>query len=193
MAPRKTWHEKLEDSKDLPKVIKVKGSAARKRGYSTLALPAPREVDALMKAVPRGKLITINELRAKIARRHGAPTACPIVTGIFAWIAAHAAQEALDAGETSVTPYWRTLKANGEINPKYPGGAARSADLLRSEGHSITCKRERYYVVDYERALVRASKAAAPGAQRSARPHLRGGKKTSVRKRQSAVPAKGGS
>ena len=58
--------------------------------------PAPREVDAIMKAVPEGKLITIHEIRAILAKRHGATIGCPLTTGIFAWIAAHAAEEDLE-------------------------------------------------------------------------------------------------
>jgi len=169
MAQRKSWREKLHVDKDLPKVISVKGPAALRRGWSTLAIPAPREVDALMKRVPRGRLITINELRARIARRHGAASACPIATGIFAWIAAHAAQEDLERGKRRVTPFWRTLKAQGEINPRYPGGAERSAALLREEGHAIARRGNRLFVANYEQALVRVRGVSATAGQSTPR------------------------
>ena len=71
-----------------------------------------------MKQVPRGKLITINQIRAALAQRHQADFACPITTGIFAWIAANAAEEAVSKGQKRVTPYWRTLKSGGELNEK---------------------------------------------------------------------------
>ena len=91
-------------------------------GRGTVVIPAPFEVDALMKRVPRGKLTTINEIRAALARKHRATIGCPITTGIFAWIAANAAAEAAAAGQKAITPYWRTLKAGGQLNEKYPGG-----------------------------------------------------------------------
>src|SRR5262249_25353113 len=121
MPARKSWREKLADDKDLPKVVTLAGKARAKWGRGTMAIPAPREVDAIMRCVPRGKVITINEIREVVAQKHGATLGCPITSGIFAWIAAHAAAEAAAAGDTNITPYWRTLKADGQLNPKYPG------------------------------------------------------------------------
>jgi hypothetical protein len=150
MAKRKSWREKLADSKDLPKVVPITGKMSSRWGRGTVAIPAPREVDAIMKRVPAGKLITINEIRALVARKHGATIGCPITTGIFAWIAAHAAAEAAAAAETRITPYWRTLKSGGELNAKYPGGVAELKKRLRAEGHRVVAKGKRFVVVDYE-------------------------------------------
>ena len=80
---------------------------------------------------------------------------CPITTGIFAWIAAHAAQEAELAGVKRITPYWRTLKAGGELNPKYPGGIDAVRARLEAEGHRIVQKGKRWLVADFEKALAR--------------------------------------
>jgi hypothetical protein len=76
----------------------------------------------MMKRVPKGKLTTINEIRRKLAKKYKTTTACPIVTGIFAWISANAAEEDIKDGRKKVTPYWRTIKSDGKINEKYPGG-----------------------------------------------------------------------
>src|SRR6516225_11115286 len=122
MKARKSWREKLADNKGLPQVSQVTGKMSRRWGEGTMVVPAPLEVDALMKQVPKGKLATINELRAALAVKHKATFACPMTTGIFSWIAAHAADEAAADGVTRTTPYWRTLKTGGELNPKYPGG-----------------------------------------------------------------------
>ena len=84
----------LADDKDLPKVVPISDAMSTRWGRGTVAVPAPREVNAIMRRVPRGRLITINEIRTPIARKHGATIGCPITTGIFAWIAAHAADEA---------------------------------------------------------------------------------------------------
>jgi alkylated DNA nucleotide flippase Atl1 len=154
MPRRKSWREKLADDKDLPKVEKITGRMTSRWGTGTVAIPAPREVDAVMRKVPRGKLITINEIRERIACAHGATIACPITTGIFTWIAAHAADEAAGAGEKSTTPYWRTLKSGGELNAKHPGGIPRLRRLLKAEGHRVIAKGKRFVVEDYESALV---------------------------------------
>jgi alkylated DNA nucleotide flippase Atl1 len=154
MAKRKSWREKLADDKDLPKVVKITGPMAKRWGKGTCAIPTPREVDAIMRRVPEGRLITINEIREKIARKHKATIGCPITAGIFAWIAAHAAAEAADAGQEKITPYWRTLKAGGQLNPKYPGGIERLKALLEAEGHAVVARGKRFLVEDFEKALM---------------------------------------
>jgi len=130
---KKTWREKLADNKGLSRVSKVTGRMTKRWGTGTFVIPAPLEVDALMKRVPRGRVVTINELSAVLAAKHKADFACPITTGIFSWIAAHAAAEAEAEGKKRVTPYWRTLKTGGELNPKYPGGVEGIARRLRAD------------------------------------------------------------
>jgi alkylated DNA nucleotide flippase Atl1 len=149
-----SWRSKLDDAKDLPKVVKIPPRMRARWGSGTLVIPAPLEVDSIMKRIPRGKLITINEIRAKLARKHGATIGCPITTGIFAWIAANAAKEAEDLGKKRVTPYWRTLKSGGEINPKYPGGIEVQSRLLAREGHTVIHRGSRAFVTNYTSRVV---------------------------------------
>lgn len=156
---KRTWAEKLADSKDCPKVAKIEGKLSQRWGTGTFVIPAPLEVDAAMKLIRRGKLTTIDLLRKALAKKHGATIACPITTGIFAWIAAHAADESETAGRQRITPYWRTLKTGGELNPKYPGGIKNLRARLAAEGHRIvargkTANGPRYFVADFELAAV---------------------------------------
>ena len=150
---KKTWREKLADDKDLPKVGQATGKYSQHWGVGRFVIPAPREVDALMRQVPKGRLVTINELRAALAKQHEVAFACPLTTGIFSWIAAHAAAEAAAAGAKRITPYWRTLKTGSEVNPKYPGGTAALSKRLRAEGHKLVSKGKRLLVADYEKKL----------------------------------------
>jgi len=107
-----------------------------------------------MKKVSEGKLITINQIRASLAKKHGATIGCPITTGIFASIAAHAAEEASTEGEKNITPYWRTLKEGGVINEKYPGGVEAQKKLREKEGHKVIQKGKKYVVANFEKYLV---------------------------------------
>ena len=150
---KKSWREKLADDKGCPKICAVTGKLTRRWGTGKFVIPAPREVDALMKQVPRGCVVTINELRAALAKKHATDFACPITTGIFSWIAAHAAAEAEAEGKKRVTPYWRTLKTGGEVNPKYPGGVGAIARRLRAEGHTVIQKGKKFLVPDFQNAL----------------------------------------
>jgi hypothetical protein len=153
---KKSWREKLADSKGLPQISRVEGKLIERWGEGTFVIPAPLEVDAMMKRVPKGRLVTIAELRAALAAKHGTTMACPITTGIFSWIAAHAAAESEAAGGKRVTPYWRTLKTGGEVNAKYPGGIAELTRRLEAEGHTIRQKGKRFFVVDFEKRVVPA-------------------------------------
>ena len=153
MKPRRSWREKLADDKGLPKVGPITGKLSTRWGKGIMVIPAPREVDEIMRQVPRGKLTTINEIRVALARRHQADFGCPITTGIFAWIAAHAAAEAATEGRKRITPYWRTLKTGGELNAKYPGGIPALKKCLETEGHKVTKKGKRFLVADFEKSL----------------------------------------
>jgi hypothetical protein len=55
MRARKSWREKLADSKNLPQVMPITGKMSARWGKGTVGIPAPIEVDAIMKRVPRGK------------------------------------------------------------------------------------------------------------------------------------------
>ena len=153
MPKRKSWSEKLEDSKGLPRVEKIEGKMSKRWGTGTMVIPSPMEVNELMRRVPEGKLTTINEIRAALARKHWATIGCPITTGIFAWIAANAAEEQRQEGEKDITPYWRTLKIGGVINEKYPGGVEEQKKILEKEGHTVIQKGKKYIVVEYEKSL----------------------------------------
>ena len=152
---KKTWREKLAFDGDLPKVFTIEEKHTKRWGEGTSVIPAPREVDALMRKVKKGKLTTIEQLRRALAAKHGTDQACPITVGIFAWIAAHAAEEGKLAGDKKTTPWWRTLKTGGELNPKYPGGLEAVAERLRDEGHTFFQKGKRWFVKDYEKSLAK--------------------------------------
>lgn len=152
---RKSWTEKLTDSKGLPKVEVMNERMSRKWGSGTCVIPAPMEVDDLMRKVPKGKLTTINDIREALARKHDATIGCPMTTGIFASIAAHAAEEQREKGETDVTPYWRTLKEGGLINEKYPGGIEGQRMLLEKEGHKVVQKGRKFSVNRYQESLIK--------------------------------------
>jgi hypothetical protein len=155
LGTKKTWQEKLRDSKDLPKVVILKENAQKHWKGKTMAIPSPMEIHEIMANIPEGKLITIEEMRKAVAHKHGADIGCPLTCGIFSWIAAHAAVEGATEGNKVMIPYWRTLKAKGELNPKYPGGNELQKRFLESEGHKVIQKGKRLIVENYEKYLIR--------------------------------------
>ena len=94
----------------MPRVVPIEGKLSKKWGTGTCVIPSPKEVNELMRKVPKGKLVTINQIRETLAKKHKTTIGCPITTGIFARIAAGAAEEEAKEGKKNITPYWRTLK-----------------------------------------------------------------------------------
>jgi hypothetical protein len=102
-----------------------------------MLVPSPLDVDALIRRVERGKLVTDKQIRERLARNFNADLACPLATGIFIRIAAEASEEDLRNGKEQITPYWRVIKPDGSLNEKFPGGVEAQATHLREEGHII--------------------------------------------------------
>lgn len=134
----KSWIEKLNNDKNLPMVKEINEAMSKKWGEGTFVIPAPKEVYEIMSSVPKGKLITVNEIRKIIAKKYNTTISCPLTTGIFVWVAANAAEEEVDKGlKKKPIPYWRTLKTGGELSEKYPGGVEAQAKHLEEEGFTI--------------------------------------------------------
>lgn len=149
----KDFNAMLHDSKDMPKFQTITDEKSiQKYGGNRMYFAPPLAYDAVMKQVPYGKVITVGKIRDYFARQSGADFTEPITAGIFVSIAAWAS----DQRDHDETPYWRTLKAQGELNEKYPGGIVAQKERLEREGHTIVQKGRKtikYYVKDYEQAL----------------------------------------
>jgi len=148
MPKRKTWREKLETEQERKVVDNPKGSG-------TLLIPKPLDVDALIRKVQKGRLVTVDQIRGRLARGYSADLTCPLVTGIFLRIAAETAEEDLSKGVAEITPYWRVVKADGSLNEKFPSGVAAQATHLEEEGHTIEPGKGKKppKVKDFEKAL----------------------------------------
>ena len=149
---KKTFNEKLNYSGDLPKVEKLNPRLAERYKTGTMVIAAPVEYDQLMKKVPKGKLTTIDRMMAHMAQKHHAGCACPMTAGIFVNIAAHASEE---RGGKKETPWWRTLKKDGQLNEKFPDGIDGQKARLEAEGHTVIQKGKRYLVENYEKKVCR--------------------------------------
>jgi hypothetical protein len=115
----RTYNEQLYDTGDLPK-IRIVGTPERieKSGGSRVIIAPPLEYDELMKTIPNGKLIITDDIKGYLAEKYNADYTCPISSRKFIILAAYASCER----GVDETPYWRTLKKDGELNAKYPEG-----------------------------------------------------------------------
>lgn len=150
---KKDFNAMLNDSKDMPKIqVITDKKSIEKYGGDKMYFAPPIDYDKVMKTVPYGKLTTVGEIREYFASKSKADFTEPITAGIFVSIVAWASFQR----KKDETPYWRTLKAGGELNPKYPGGVEAQKEKLEAEGHTVLKKGRtniRYYVKDYEKAL----------------------------------------
>ena len=150
------WRAKLE-KEGVFKIEKLSPEAAAKMGGRTLAIPRPLDVDAEMRTVPKGKLITTTQIRTRLADKYGVEVTCPLCTGIFIRIAAETAEEDRTLGVARITPYWRVVKPDGKLNEKFPGGVVAQAEKLAAEGHAVTPGRGKQppKVIEFEKRLVK--------------------------------------
>ena len=150
---QKDFNAMLHKDTGMPKVQIVTDPATiEKYGGTRMYFAPPMAYDEIMKTIPRGKLTTVGAIRTHLAKANNADFTDPITAGIFVSIAAWASHQRRE----DKTPYWRTLKANGELNAKYPGGIEAQKARLEAEGHVILQKGRkniRYVVKDYESAL----------------------------------------
>ncbi len=153
---RKTARQKL-DSEHLShgKAFPIPSAMERSVGKGMMIVPRPTDVEAAMRTPRKGSLITMGMIRARLAKAAGVELCCPLTTGIFARLAAEAAEEDLAAGKKRVTPYWRTIRDDGKLNDKFPGGAAAQALRLRAEGFKLLRGKGKQppRVVDFESHL----------------------------------------
>lgn len=151
---KKDFNAMLHKDAGMPKIqILTDEASIQKYGGSRMYFALPLAYDRIMKTIPYGKVITVGEMRDHLARVNGADFTDPITAGIFVSIAAWASFQRTG----NETPYWRTLKAGGELNPKYPGGIEAQKEKLEAEGHTIIQKGRkniRFYVKDYEKVMV---------------------------------------
>ncbi|MGD2108297.1 MAG: hypothetical protein PVI86_02785 [Phycisphaerae bacterium] len=158
LAKGKTWRQKLEqEHPNHGKTVPIPPRMQKRFGRGTMLIPRPLDVDAVMRKPGRGRLITQSQIRDLLAKASEADSACPLTTGMFARIAAEAAEEDLKAGKKRITPYWRTIKDNGALNDKFPGGTRAQAAKLRQEGLTISAGRGKTppKVKDFEKHLVK--------------------------------------
>ena len=153
---RTPWREKLEKT-DHSKIVEIPGGMVARFGKGKMLIPKPLDVDSLIRKAGKGKLITVSEIRAKLARDNRVDVACPLTTGIFIRIAAETAEEDMRNGKKQITPYWRVIKDDGSLNDKFPGGAKAQSQRLKLEGHAISPAKgsKPPKVKDFEDSLVR--------------------------------------
>ena len=148
---RVPWREKMERPQEA-KLVRVPPTMSQ-FGKGMMLIPTPKLVDAIVRQVRKGRLVTVGEIRRKLAADFSADVTCPLTTGIFIRIVAEASEEDRANGRKRIAPYWRVIKDDGSLNPKFPGGEKLQARNLRREGFSIVHQGKRTVVKDFDKRL----------------------------------------
>jgi hypothetical protein len=108
----KDWTDKLNANPEPVVRPMPKARIGLKEGELCL-LPSARLVDDFIRAIPKGKSVSLLEMRATLARRHKAAGTCPVYLGYHLRTVTEAACEARDRGAPlrAITPVWRVLDA----------------------------------------------------------------------------------
>ena len=150
---KKDFNAMLHKNCDMPKIqIVTDENVIKKYGGEKMFFAPPLAYDEIMKKVPFGKVVSVGKIREYLAENNCADFTDPLTAGIFTSIAAWASHQR----EVDETPYWRTLKSDGELNAKYPGGVEAQKKKLESEGHIVIQKGKkniRYFIKNYEESL----------------------------------------
>ena len=122
------WTQRLQEDPE-PVVRRMPVTRAGVKRGQLMLLPSARIVDDAIRVIPKGKCLTLLELRAKLARQYKADGCCPVYLGYRLRTVAEAACEARDRGvrESGLTPIWRVLD---ERTPTTKKLVARHADWI---------------------------------------------------------------
>lgn len=129
-----SYNDQLNQKSDLPQVrIEVDPRRIKMFKGNRLLLPGVHEIEAVMRRIPQGKLLTSIELRSYLAHEHNADYTCPVTAAAHIKLVANASVE---RGHDMV-PFWRMLKTDGQLNNNYPGGIEFQRKMLNEEGFEI--------------------------------------------------------
>jgi hypothetical protein len=116
---KKSWAQKL-NSTEMPFVTSTEKVLWGKPVGTKMLISSPLEIKDYISKIPKGKFVDPKEMRADLAKKHGADVACPLTTGIFLRIVSEAALEdyALTGSIENITPFWRVVSDNSPLAKK---------------------------------------------------------------------------
>ena len=136
---KKTAKEKM-DFPPSPQIKIAPAAWVSKYQGNRMLIPTPRAIEEIVSEIRKGKVITIEELRRKLAERNNADFTCPLTAGIFLNVLAEYAEELRSQGKKRIPCYWRVVKNDGTVIEKFPGGAKAQIDYLTEDGVEVIRK-----------------------------------------------------
>lgn len=125
-----SWQERFDTARPSYTKVNDKRFADLPAG-TTVLIPSPRDIEEEIAALGDGETVDLTELRQRLAARHEADGACPVMTGMNLRVVAELCMEALDAGipADDLVPVWSAVEPTSNLAKKLPGGPDRIAAL----------------------------------------------------------------
>jgi len=99
--------------------------------------PSVQMTAELVAGVPRSEVITMAELGARLALRHGADECSAAGLARCLQVLAGRVADDLRRGRPGRWPIWRVINDNGQLHGNWPLDARWRAAMLRDEGQVI--------------------------------------------------------
>lgn len=155
MAKETRWRDYLDKVQEKIHVITPEWEP--KLGKGNILIPAPKDIERLIKQTKKGELLTVTIIRERLAKEKDVLLTAKAPMTIYLKKIGLAAEQERAQGIKNLTPYWRVLNDNGTINEKLPGGLEKQTELLLLEGHQTELfgKRKKVpKVVNFENSLL---------------------------------------
>lgn len=123
-----TFQEKYERAR--PSYVKVNEKRfADLEAGTTVLVPSPQDIERELYDLDSGRAIEPKGFRRRLADRHDADGACPVMSGMHLRVVAELALEAIEAGMpiSDVAPFWLVVTPESPLAQKLPGGPDRIA------------------------------------------------------------------
>jgi hypothetical protein len=126
----KTWQQKFDNGRAPILEAADKDWAGIPAGEKFL-ISTPKEIDAYIRQIPKGKAVSFATMKRDIALEHGTEYMCPLTAGIFTRIVSELAYEQISQGmkEEKVAPFWRVVDLKMPLAKKLSFGT----DFIRQK------------------------------------------------------------
>ena len=135
MAKKKTYREKLNEFEE--KIHAITPDWEEKLGKGKILIPSALDIERIINMTKVGELLTNDTIREVLAKEKNVQVTAAIPTGVYLKYIALAAEDEKAEKKIKITPYWRVLKPDGTINPKFPIAVDELMKILKKEGHKF--------------------------------------------------------
>ena len=101
-----------------------------------MLISSPEELAVYISKIPKGKTISLKQMRHELAKENGADNTCPVTTGIFLRMAIEDAIGVLGVDNASI-PFWRVVDEAHPLLKKLGISSSQIMQLRKQEAKKL--------------------------------------------------------